>query len=109
MRYFYPSIPITLPDGTSYLGYSAYAGTGTLRTYSLSGTYQPNPGFNLVLGFTHENDFPQFDGFGAPPNALSFDVRVRPPRLPAIEFGRTYIFGWGGRAFAPYYTLGISP
>ncbi|MEO6991576.1 MAG: hypothetical protein ABI346_05655 [Candidatus Baltobacteraceae bacterium] len=109
LRFFYPAAPITLPDGTTYFGYAAYAGTGTQRSYSLSATYQPNPAFNLVLAYTHERDFPQFDGYGAPPYSLSFDVRVRPARLPAFEFGRTYVFGWGGRAFAPYYTLGISP
>ena len=109
LRYFYPATGITLPDGTYYAGYAAYAGTGTQRTYFAQATYQPSTRFNLILSLTHDRDFPQFDGFGVPPYQFGFDVRLRPSRWPSVEFGRAYVFGWGGQGFTPQYTLGISP
>jgi hypothetical protein len=106
---YYPTTPPILPNGLPYYGYSAFAGVATYRTYALQATYSPNPSFNLILDATRERDWPQYDGYGAPPEALGFDVRVRAPNGPTIEVGRTFIFGWGGRQWSPAYTLSIAP
>ena len=106
---YYPTTPPILPNGLPYYGYSAFAGEATYRTYALQATYSPNPAFNLILSATRERDWPQYDGYGAPPDALGFDLRVRAPNGPTIEVGRTFIFGWGGRQWSPAYTLSIAP
>jgi hypothetical protein len=106
---FYPTTPPTLPDGSLYYGYGAFAGLATYRAYTLQATYSPNSSLNLVLTLAHNHDFPQFDGFGNPPFAAGFDLRVRAPRGPTVEFGRTYVFGWGNQRWAPYYTLSVAP
>jgi len=107
--FFYPPQTIVLPDGSIYYGYAAFNGASTTRTYSIGGTYSPNPDFNLQLTVTHNHDFPQFDGFGNPPYSLGFDVRVRPRGGPSIEFGRAYIFNWGEKRWSPGYILSIAP
>lgn len=106
---FYPTTPPTVPDGSLYYGYSAFAGLATYRTYTLQATYSPSSSLNLVLTLTHDRDFPQFDGFGNPRFAAGFDLRVRAPQGPTVEFGRTYVFGWGNQRWAPYYTLSVAP
>ncbi len=106
---YYPTTPPILPNGLPYYGYSAFAGISSYRTYALQATYAPNPSFNLILNATRERDWPQYDGYGAPPEALGFDVRVRAPNGPTIEVGRTFIFGWGGRQWSPAYTLSVAP
>jgi hypothetical protein len=107
--YFYPTAPPTLPNGSLYYGYGAFAGAATYRTYTLQSTYSPNPSLNLVLTLAHDRDFPQYNGYGNPPFSAGFDVRVRAPQGPTVEFGRTYIFGWGNQRGAPYYTLSVAP
>jgi hypothetical protein len=106
---FYPPTAPRLSDGSVYYGYGAYAGLATYRTYTLQATYSPNPSLNVVLTATHNRDFPQFDGYGNPPMAVGFDLRLRAPRGPSVEFGRTYVFGWGDQRWAPYYTLSVAP
>jgi hypothetical protein len=107
--FFYPPETITLPDGSIYYGYLAYSGASTFRTYALTATYAPNPNLNVLASFTHHRDFPQFDGFGNPPYAAAFDVRVRLRGGPAIELGRSYLFDWGGQRFSPTWTLSLAP
>jgi hypothetical protein len=108
----YPSkgSPFIAPDGTPYPGYFAFAGISTTRTYFLSTTIAPNPNFNLLVSLAAIRGFPQFHGLGPTPLTASFDLRIRPIRnYVAVEFGRSYVFGWDGQHLTPQYTLGISP
>jgi hypothetical protein len=104
-----PTQPVITPDGTPYPGYAAYNGITTQRTYLLTTTIAPSPNFNLLLSLTETCDFPQFHGFGRTPLTTSFDLRIRPMRTIAVEFGRSYIFGWDLQHLTPQYTLGIAP
>ena len=105
-----PGSSFIAPDGTPYPGYLAFNGVSTTRTYFLTTTIAPNPNFNLLVSLTEMTGFPQFHGEGPTPLTASFDLRIRPIRnYVAVEFGRSYVFGWDGQHLTPQYTLGISP
>jgi hypothetical protein len=86
-----------------------YDGVSTFRTYYASAAINPNPNFNLLVSLTGTRDFPQFDGYGRPPLMASFDLRLRPVPNLAVEYGRSYLFGWDLQHWTPQYTLSISP
>jgi hypothetical protein len=102
-----PADPYYAPDGTLYPGYFAYQGIGTQRTYALAGSYAPNPRLNTQFSLTYADDFPQFHGLGRPPLSAFLDVRFPIAANLSLEYGRTYVFGWGGQRFTPYYTLTV--
>jgi hypothetical protein len=93
-------------NGAKTLG---YGGISTARTYYASAAINPNPNFNLLLSLTGTHDFPQFDGYGRAPLTASFDLRIRPVPNLAVEYGRSYLFGWDSQHFIPQYTLSVSP
>ncbi len=98
------------PDGTPYLGYFAFAGSNTFRTYQVQTSFAGRRGDDRVqFTLVHTRDFPQFDGYGRPPFTVSVDVTRRLTPTIRIELGRSYTFGWAGRYLSPQYTFGISP
>ncbi len=101
--------PLVVPDGTRYLGYFAYAGLTTTRTYQLTTTFRGRGENRVQLSLVHAHDFPQFDGFGRPPLTAAIDVTRRIAPTIRLEVGRAYTFGWAGRYLSPQYTFGISP
>jgi hypothetical protein len=105
-----PTFPYYAPDGTPYPGFFAYAGLSTYRTYSLQTTWRPRGGENsLQLYLTHSNDFPQFHGFGRPPNYATLAVTQRLGNTLRVDLARSYAFGWSGQYFSPQYSISISP
>jgi hypothetical protein len=105
-----PAFPYYAPDGTPYPGIFAYAGINTYRTYSLQTTWRPRGGEDaLQVYYTHTDDFPQFHGYGPPPNYVTLDVTERLGATLRVEVARTYDFGWGGTYFVPGWSISISP
>ena len=105
-----PAFPYYAPDGTPFSGIFAYAGVNTYRTYALQSTWRPHGGENAIaVYYTHTDDFPQFHGYGRPPNTITLDVTERLGATLRVEVARTYTFGWGGQYFVPGYSIGISP
>ncbi len=105
-----PRFPLITPDGTPYLGYFAFAGASTYRTYQIQSTFAGKRGDDrLQLNLTHTRDFPQFDGYGRPPLTASIDITRRITPTIRLEIGRSYTFGWASRYLSPQYTFGISP
>jgi hypothetical protein len=101
--------PFTLPDGEPYLGYYAYAGLNTYRSYEMQGTFNGRGDNRVQLTFYYNHDFPQFNGFGRPPYFATIDIVRRITPSLRIELGRSYSFGWAGQYLSPQYTFGISP
>ena len=105
-----PKYPLLTPDGTPYLGYFAFAGASTYRTYQIQSTFQGKRGDDrLQLNLTRTHDFPQFNGYGRPPLTASIDITRRITPTIRLEIGRSYTFGWASRYLSPQYTFGISP
>ncbi len=105
-----PAFPYYAPDGTPYPGFFAYSGINTYRTYALQTTWRPHGGENaLQVYYTHTDDFPQFHGYGPPPNSVTLDVTERVGATLRLEVARTYTFGWGGQYFVPGFSISISP
>ncbi|MGH7757309.1 MAG: hypothetical protein ACREM8_13640, partial [Vulcanimicrobiaceae bacterium] len=104
-----PGTPYFAPDGTPFPGYFAYRGLATQRTYALTVTDNPRPDLSVALGFTYANDFPQFHGLGRPPLTANLYVRVRVAPSVALQFSRSYLFGWAGTYFSPAYSLQVFP
>jgi hypothetical protein len=101
--------PFLLFDGAPYLGYYAYAGLNTYRSYEMQGTFKGRGDNQIQLTFYYNHDFPQFDGFGRPPYFATIDIVRRITPSLRVEVGRSYSFGWAGQYLSPQYTLGISP
>ncbi len=101
--------PLIVPDGTPYLGYFAYAGLTTTRTYQITTTFRGRGENRVQVSLVHTHDFPQFDGFGRPPLTAAIDVTRRIAPTIRLDVGRAYTFGWAGRYLSPQYTFGISP
>ncbi|HEY0615577.1 MAG TPA: hypothetical protein VGC96_13080 [Candidatus Elarobacter sp.] len=110
---FYPTplTPLLTPDGTPYLGYSAYTGARTFRTQNADLQYTPEPNTSLRLSVIHTGDFPQFNGypFDRPAWEVRGEARFRPFRNVGLDVGRAYDFGWGGRRWVPRWTFAITP
>jgi hypothetical protein len=105
-----PDKPLIAPDGTPYPGYFAYQGFSTQRVYSGAVNYQPNGNFSASFLLVHQNNFPvQFHGYGYPPLAASFNMRVRITPAISLQYSRTYDFGWGGEYFVPGASFVITP
>ncbi len=105
-----PNYPVITPDGTPFLGYFAYAGASTYRTYRIESTFQGRRGDDrLQLTLTHARDFPQFNGYGRPPLTASIDITRRITPTIRLAIGRSYTFGWANRYLSPQYTFSISP
>lgn len=101
--------PTLLYDGQPYLGYYAYSGLNTYRSYEMQGTFNGRGDNRVQLTFYYTHDFPQYDGFGRPPYYASIDIVRRITPSLRIEIGRSYQFGWAGQYLTPQYTFGISP
>jgi hypothetical protein len=106
---FYAPIIITLPDGQQYFGYQAYDGYSTYRQATADLQITPNPTTLIRLSYQHNVDFPQFDGYGRPPDSVSAFVQLRPFPNFGLALGRTYTFGWGGSYWLPQWTFSILP
>ncbi len=104
-----PRFPLLTPDGTPYVGYFAFAGIDTYRTYQLTTTFRGRGENRIALSLVRTRDFPQFDGYGRPPLQASIDITERIAPTIRLEIGRAYTFGWAGRYLSPQYTFGISP
>jgi hypothetical protein len=101
--------PTLTPDGEPYLGYYAYAGLTTYRSYELQSTLNGRGDNRVQLTFYYTHDFPQYNGFGRPPYYATIDIVRRISPSLRIEIGRSYSFGWAGQYLSPQYTFGISP
>jgi hypothetical protein len=104
-----PTLPYYAPDGTLYPGFFAYTGLNTYRTYSLEGRYSPKGETYYDLRLTRTDDFPQYHGYGRPPNQADFYFHTRIfPQL-AVDLSRSYTFGWNGQYLSPQYGFSLSP
>jgi hypothetical protein len=106
-----PTSPLLTPDGTPYLGYSAFTGAKTFRTANVDLQFTPEPNTALRLSVIHTSDFPQFNGYplGRPAWEVRGDARFRPARNIGLDVGRVYDFGWGGVRWVPRWTFAITP
>ena len=108
---FYPTplTPLITPDGTPYVGYSAFTGATTLRSQNGDVQFTPNPNTSFRLSVVHTADFPQYRGFGRPQWEARADVRFRPFPNIGLDVGRAYDFAWGGTRWAPRWSFAITP
>ena len=96
--------PVAVPFGPS-----GYRGFGTSRLSNLDLQYVQGASTSLRLSYRRADDFPQFDGFGRPPNEVRLDVRIRPFTNIGLAFGRSYDFGWNGTHWVPGWNFAILP
>jgi len=105
---FYPPVTEIAPDGTPWPGYNAFTGASEYRGFTASAYYAPRPDTSLRLTLATADDFPQFHGYGRAPDALSFDLRLRPLPNVGIDLGRGDQFGWGGQRYTEW-TFAVLP
>jgi len=105
---FYPPVAEVAADGTPWPGYDAFTGASEYRGVTASAYYAPRPDTSLRLTLATADDFPQFHGTGRAPEALSFDLRLRPLPNVGIDLGRGDQFGWGGQRYTEW-TFAVLP
>ncbi len=110
-RNFYPlpTAPLLTPDGTPYYGYAAYSGATSGRSYAVDVNIVPNAAkASIKATYEHDVDFPQFDGYGRPRDAVYVVADLRPASGFGVRVGRGYLFHWGGQNLTQQWTFQVS-
>jgi hypothetical protein len=110
-RAFYPlpTSPLLTPAGTPYYGYAAYYGATSGRSYAVDVNVVPNAAkASIKATYEHDVDFPQFDGFGRPRDAVYVVADLRPAAGFGVRVGRGYLFHWGGQNLTQQWTFQVS-
>jgi hypothetical protein len=106
-----PSTPVNPYNNQPSLGYAAFIGFATSRTFSYLLSYTPNPRLSIALNFQHYRDFPEPVGLvlGRPPDYFNADVRMRLTQQLSLEFQRAYYFNWYGAKWSPTFAIQFGP
>lgn len=108
----YPvSTPVNPYNNQPALGYGAFIGFQTSRTFSYLFSYTPKPTMSIALTFQHYRDFPEPVGLilGRPPNYFNADVRFKLTQQLSLELQRAYYFNWYGAKWAPSFGIQFGP